>query len=118
MPKQYCFEIWRAGKTTTKYYNICSDEAQALSWIGTQAHMWGWGEAGLDWEIKSLTSRPISKVYEHDGDKVGYLCELTEELFAREFSNNCPNTEFRGLSWDDLCEAVIEIAEALKERKI
>lgn len=114
MPKQYAFEIWRAGKQPCTYYNICADETAALAWIGTQARMWGFGEPGLDWEIKSLTSRPLSQVYKHDGDKAGYLCEIVEEIFARECFNNCPNTEFRGLSYTELCEAAIEILEALK----
>lgn len=114
MPKQYCFEIWRAGKTVTKYYNICQDDIQALAWIGTQARIGGWGEPDVDWEIQSMTNRPIVEVYEHDGDKAGYLCEIVEEIFARKCSNNCPNTEFRGLSYADLCEAAIEILEYLK----
>lgn len=114
MPKQYCFEIWRAGKTVTKYYNICQDDIQALAWIGTQARIGGWGEPDVDWEIQSMTNRPIVEVYEHDGDKAGYLCEIVKEIFARECSNSCPNTEFRGLSYVDLCEAAIEILEYLK----
>lgn len=114
MPKQYAFKIWRAGKTPCTYYNICASDEAANAWINTQAKMWEWGEYSLDWEIQSITSRPLSEVYEYYGDKVGYLCEITEELFARETSNNCPNTEFRGLSWNDLCEAAIEILEVLK----
>lgn len=113
MPKQYCFEIWRAGKAKTKYYNICHDDEQALAWITAQAKYWEWGEHGLDWTV-GITSRPLTEVYEHDGDKAGYLCEIVEEIFARECSNNCPNTEFRGLSYIDLCEAAIEILEYLK----
>ena len=114
MPKQYCFTIWRVGKTPTKYYNICQDDIQALAWIGTQARIGDWGEPDVDWEIQSMTNRPITEVYEHDGDKAGYLCEIVEEIFARECSNNCPNTELRGLSYVDLCEAAIEILEHLK----
>ena len=113
MPKQYCFEVWRAGKAKTKYYNICHDDEQALAWITAQAKHWEWGEHGLDWTA-GITSRPLTEVYEHDGDKAGYLCEIVEEIFARECSNNCPNTEFRGLSYIDLCEAAIEILEYLK----
>ena len=116
MPKQYACKIWRAGKYWT-YYVICHDEAAAIAWIETQAHMRDWGEKDIDWDIQSSTSRPLSQVYEHDGDRVGYLCELTEELFARETTCNCPNCEFRGLSWDDLCDAAIEILEALKGTK-
>ena len=114
MPKQYAFEIWRAGKKPCTYYNICTDKAAALAWINTKAETEGWGVIGFDWQIKSLISRPLSQVYDHDGDKAGYLCEIVEEIFARETSNNCPNTEFRGLSYVDLCEAAIEILEYLK----
>ena len=113
MPKQYCFEVWRAGKAKTKYYNICHDDEQALAWITAQAKHWEWEEHGLDWTV-GITSRPLTEVYEHDGDKAGYLCEIVEEIFTRECSNNCPNTEFRGLSYVDLCEAAIEILEYLK----
>jgi hypothetical protein len=77
--------------------------------------MWDWGEKDIDWDIQSITSRPLSQAYEHDVDKVGYLCEIVEELFARETTANCPNTEFRGLTWTDLCDAAIEILEGLKE---
>lgn len=115
MPRQYAFEIKRAGRTAT-YHNICASDEAAFAWLKTQARFWGWGELGSDWRIKSWFSRPLNEVYEHESDRVGYLCELTEELFAREVSNNCPNTEFRGLSWNDLCEAAIEILEALKGR--
>lgn len=113
MPKQYCFEMRRAGKKTVKVYNICHDDESAISWLKTQARLWDWGEHGLDWTME-ISSRPLSQVYEHDGDKAGYLCEIVEEIFARECSNNCPNTEFRGLSYVDLCEAAIEILEHLK----
>jgi len=116
MPKQYAFEIWRAGKKPCTYYNICADDEAAKTWITVQGKLWGFGELGLDWEIKSITSRLLSQVYDHDGDKAGYLCELVEEIFARETSNNCPNTAFRGLSYIDLCEAAIEILEALERR--
>lgn len=112
MPKQYAFEIWRAGKKPCTYYNICANEIAAIAWINEKGKEWG--EPCLDWEIKSITSRPLSQVYDHDGDKAGYLCEIVEEIFARETSNNCPNTAFRGLSYVDLCEAAIEILEYLK----
>ena len=114
MPKQYCFTIWRAGKNALTFYKIAENEEQALLWMNNTAKNREFGEAGLDWEIKSLTSRPITEVYSDFGDKVGYLCELTEELFAREISNNCPNTELRELSWNGLCDAIIEMATALK----
>lgn len=115
MPKQYAFEIWRAGKKPCTYYNICADETAAMVWINAKGKEWG--EPCLDWGITSFTSRHLSEVYEHDGDKAGYLCEIVEEIFARECFNNCPNTEFRGLSYVDLCEAAIEILEALKGRR-
>lgn len=113
MPKVYGFEIKRAGRTAT-YHNICHSDEAAFDWIKAQARLWDWGELGDDWRIKSWFTRPLNEVYELDADKTGYLCEIAEELFARETSNNCPNTAFRGLSWNDLCEAGIEILEALK----
>lgn len=114
MPKQYAFTIWRAGKKSCTYYTICSNEEIAKKWMLTQSKIWEFGELGIDWEIQSITSRPLTEVYDNDGDRVGYLCELAEELFAREVSNNCPNTELRGLNWNDLCDGIIEIAQALK----
>lgn len=114
MPKQYCFEIWRAGKRPCTYYNICSSAEQAMKWINHIAEIDNWGIKDLDWEIISSDARPFSQVYEHDSDKVGYLCEVVEELFAREYSNNCPNTELRNLSWNDLCDGAIEILQSLK----
>ena len=114
MPKQYAFTIWRAGKQPCTYYNICHDDEQALAWITAQAKHLEWGKHGLDWTV-GITSRPLTEVYEHHSDKVGYLCEIVEELFAREVSNNCPNTSLRGLSWNDLCDAAIEMLEELKK---
>lgn len=114
MPKQYIFNVWRAGKKATTVYNICHNDEQALSWIHAQAKLWEWGEHGLDWTV-GISSRPLSQVYEHDSDKVGYLCEIVEELFARETLCNCPNTELRNLSWVDLCDAAIEMLEELKK---
>lgn len=114
MPKQYIFNVWRAGKKATTVYNICHSDEAALTWITTQAKLWEWGEHGLDWTV-CINSRPLSQVYEHDSDKVGYLCEIVEELFARETTSNCPNTQFRGLSWTDLCDAAIEMLEELKK---
>ena len=115
MPKQYSFTIWRAGKRPCTYYNICSNAEKAMKWINHIAEIDNWGIKDLDWEIISSDARPVSEVYDDIGDKVGYLCELTEELFAREISNNCPNTELRGLTWADLCDAAIEILEELKK---
>ena len=31
------------------------------------------------------------------------LALITDELYAREFSSNCPHSELRCYSWDDLC---------------
>ena len=114
-PMMYNFEIWRAGKKPVTLYRLCADEDAALTWIGHQAHARDWGVPNLDWQLSSMTTTPISEVYEHEGDQVGYLCEITEELFAREMSNNCPNTELRGLSWINLCDMAIELLEALKK---
>lgn len=116
MPKQYIFNIWRAGKKAITIYNICHSDEQASAWITAQAKLWELGEHDIDWTV-CINSRPLSQVYKHDADKVGYLCEITEELFARETSMNCPNTTFRCLNWNDLCEAAIEILEALKGEK-
>jgi hypothetical protein len=117
MPRQYIFEIWSDGKLPIKLYRTSSDEGRAIRWLIGEGHLRNWGQLDKDWQIKSITSRPLSEVYEHSGDKVGYLCEITEELFARECSNNCPNTNLRDLSWNDLCDGAIEILEALKVRK-
>lgn len=115
MPKQYAFTIWRAGKKPCTYYNVCHDEESAMAWMVGQGKYWGFGELGLDWEIQSVTSRSLSQVYAHDSDKVSYLCDIVEELFAREVTANCPNTELRGLSWTDLCDVAIEMLEELKK---
>ena len=114
MPKQYIFNVWRAGKKATTVYNICQDDERALVWIITQAKLWEWGEHGLDWTV-CINSCPLNEIYDNDGDKIGFLCELTEELFARELSNNCPNTSLRALNWTDLCDTAIAILEDLKK---
>ena len=117
MPKQYIFEIWSDGKPPIKLYKTSSDEGRAIRWLMGEGRLRNWGQLDRDWQIKSINSRSLSEVYEHSSDKVGYLCEITEELFAREYSNNCPNTDLRDLSWNDLCDGAIEILEALKGRK-
>lgn len=114
MPKQYIFEIWSDGKPPIKLYRTSSDEGRAIQWLIGEGHSRNWGQLDKDWQIKSITSRPLSEVYEHSSDKVGYLCELVEELFAREVSFNCLNTELRDLSWNDLCDGAIEILQTLK----
>lgn len=113
MPKQYIFNVRRAGKKACTYYHICSNDAAAVTWINHTATENNWGEHGLDWTV-CTNSRPLSQVYKHDSDKAGYLCEIVEEIFARECSSNYPNAEFHGLSYVDLCEAAIEILECLK----
>ena len=113
MPKQYTFEVRRPGKKTVKVYNICHDDEAAIAWLKTQARLWDWGEHGIDYTVR-ISSRPLSEIHETDADRVGYLCEITEEIFAREISNNCPNTSLRELSWNDLCQTAIEILESLK----
>ena len=113
MPKQYIFKVERGSHKSCTLYHICGDDIKALAWINEQAKIKDWGEHGFNWTV-GISSRPLSQVYDHDGDKAGYLCEIVEEIFARETSNNCPNTEFRELSYVDLCEAAIELLEALK----
>lgn len=117
MPKQYSFTIWRPGKRPCTYYNICPNAEKAMKWINHVAEIDNWDVKDLDWEIISSDARPLSQVYEHDSDKVGYLCEITEELFAREMSANCPNTELRDFSWTELCEVAIGILKILKGEK-
>lgn len=116
-PKQYIFEIHRVGKPSLTLYKVSSNDGYALRWLFDEAQIRNWGELDVDWEIHSITSRSLSEVYEHNSDKVGYLCELTEELFAREVSNNCPNTELRGLTWNGLCDAAIEMLNGLKGKE-
>lgn len=51
-------------------------------------------------------------------EKIAYdLAEIANELWAREASNNCPNTSLRGVSWDELCNRVIILAAQLKSPK-
>lgn len=114
MPKQYCFEIWCEGKPPVKLYKISDSEGLAIQWLMGEGRSRNWGVLDENWTIKSINSRSLSEVYEHSSDKVGYLCELTEELFARDYSNNCPNTDLRDLSWNDLCDGAIEILQSLK----
>lgn len=46
--------------------------------------------------------------------KVDELAVIANELWAREFSNNCPTTSLRGISWDELCNKVIILALSIK----
>lgn len=116
-PMMYNFKIWRAGKSPVTLHHICASDVEALEWIGHQAHTRDWGVPCLDWELSDMTTTPIDQIYEHDGDKVGYLCEIVEELFARETLCNCPNTELRHLSYINLCDMAIELLESLKKEK-
>ena len=41
-----------------------------------------------------------------DYEKIAFeLAEIANELWAREASNNCPNVDLRGISWDELCKS-------------
>ena len=113
MPRQQSFNVRRDGKKPCTYYHICPNDKAAYKWIRALAEEEGWGECGVEW-VTDIWSRPLSQVYDHLGDRVGYLNEITEELYAREISNNYSNTSLYELSWNDLCEAAIEILESLK----
>ena len=45
---------------------------------------------------------------------VDRLALIADELYAREFSNNCPHTDLRDLAWDDLCIQAIVLALNIK----
>lgn len=46
--------------------------------------------------------------------QVDELAVIANELWAREFSNNCPTTSLRGISWDELCNKAILLALSIK----
>lgn len=46
--------------------------------------------------------------------KLEKLLSITDELYARETSNNCPIVDFRGLGWETLCDLAINILEEIK----
>ena len=53
-----------------------------------------------------------------DFEKIAWdLAEIANELWAREASNNCPNTDLRGISWNELCNKAILLAAKLKTPK-
>ena len=53
-----------------------------------------------------------------DYEKIAFdLAKIANELWAREASNNCPNTDLRGISWDGLCNRAIRLAAQLKTQK-
>lgn len=53
-----------------------------------------------------------------DYEKIAFdLAEIANELWAREASNNCPNVDLRGMSWDELCNRAIILAAKLKTQK-
>ena len=114
MPRQYSFNVRRDGKKPCTYYHICPNDKAAYKWIRALAKEEGWGECGVEW-VTDIWSRPLSQVYDHLGDRVGYLNEISEELFVRETSGKpAYDSQFVELSWNDLCEAAIEILESLK----
>ena len=39
---------------------------------------------------------------------------MVEELHAREISNNCIHRDFHDVSWEELCNAAIEMLEEIK----
>lgn len=43
------------------------------------------------------------------------LCDIAEELYARETTSNCIIGNLQGISWNDLCDRGIEILTKLKE---
>ena len=54
-----------------------------------------------------------------DFEKIAWdLAEIANELWAREASNNCPNTDLRGISWNELCNKAILLAAKLKKPKV
>lgn len=47
---------------------------------------------------------------------VDELWNLTDEMYAREFSSNSVYEQFGGKSWNDLCNRVIQLAAKLKNK--
>ena len=56
----------------------------------------------------------LKKDWDHIGDKIGYVCDLIEELLAREITNNCIHKDLTDVSWEELCEGAIELLEEIK----
>lgn len=56
----------------------------------------------------------IKRDWDNLGDKLIYLGDLIEELYAREVSNNCIRGDLTDKSREELCEAVIEMLEEVK----
>ena len=56
----------------------------------------------------------VKRDWEHLSDKIGYVLDMVEELHARELSNNCIHSDFFDLSWEELCNAAMEMLEEIK----
>lgn len=56
----------------------------------------------------------LKRDWDNLGDKLIYIGDLVEELHAREVSNNCIRRELTDVSWEELCEGVIEMMEEVK----
>lgn len=54
------------------------------------------------------------KELDYDRTMVNKLCELTDEVYAREMSSNMPHRQFRDWSWDQLLNEIILTACTLK----
>lgn len=51
---------------------------------------------------------------DYDRTMVNKLCELTDEVYAREMSSNMPHCQFRDLYWEQLLNEIILTACTLK----
>ena len=56
----------------------------------------------------------IKRDWDHLSDKIGYVLDMVEELHARDISNNCIHRDFHDVSWEELCDAVMEMLEEIK----
>lgn len=102
--KYYEFTILKSDGEQLTVQNLCRDDKSARTWMETQGAIW-WGS---DFEIRSMTTRPTDTTF-----AALQLCEIAEELYAREATNNCPNSDLRRYSWTQLCLAAKEILEVL-----
>lgn len=50
-------------------------------------------------------------------DKINQMSEYVEELFKRESSSNV-TPKYSHLSYDDLCDKIIDLAELIKKEEI
>lgn len=46
--------------------------------------------------------------------EINQLWDMVDELYAREIFNNCPYPYLRGYSWDQLCDASIQLLKSIK----